>query len=84
MDLTQFKDLLNTRYSWPCEYAFKFVIPQNKEQELLGLLPLSKLQKKPSAKGNFISITAQRSFNSADEVIQVYQKVSNIDGIIAL
>ncbi len=39
---------------------------------------------KASAKGNYISVTFQMMMPSSDAVIEVYERVSTIKGLIAL
>lgn len=84
METSSFRELLNTRHQFPCEYAFKFVVPVTKEEELMGMLPLTKVKRKESSKGNYVSVTASRRFNDVDEVMNIYDRVSKIEGIISL
>ncbi len=84
MDKTKFKDLLNKNYTWPCIYIFRFVIPFTELSELERILPKEGMKFKPSKMGNYISVVIKMTMNSADEVIEIYKKVSHIKGIISL
>lgn len=84
METSSFRELLNARHQFPCEYAFKFVVPVAKEGELLGLLPLTKVSRRESSKGNYVSVTASRRFSNVDEVMAVYERVSKVEGVISL
>ncbi len=80
----KFKILLDESYSWPDYYKFKFIVPAVKKDELLRLLPKGKPLEKDSKKGNYVSITLRVLVNSSDEVLSVYESVSQIKGIISL
>ena len=84
MDTSKFKALLDDRHQWPCEYTFKFVVPADKEDELAAFFEASETIKKNSKTGKFISFTIVRLMNSSDEVIEVYTKVSEVEGVVSL
>jgi putative lipoic acid-binding regulatory protein len=80
-----FQEKLDKHYAWPALYMFKFIVPLNKQEELRQLFPLHITStEKHSEKGNYISLTYQMMMPSSESVIEVYRKVSVIDGIIAL
>lgn len=88
MDADRFLSLrskLDKHYAWPALYMFKFIVPAGKEEALRQLFPLhiTSMEKK-SEKGNYISLTYQMMMPSSESVIQVYQRVSVIEGIVAL
>ncbi len=83
--LDRIKNLLESEESFPLQYTFKFIVPSARLANILSLFPEEEqLSTKPSAKGNYISVTIIRSVNSADEVIKVYQSVSVIEGVLSL
>lgn len=82
--LESFRDKLDKHYAWPSLYIFKFIVPSGKEEELRNHFPAHEVSERSSANGNYTSITIQMMCPSSDFVIEVYQKVSGIDGIIAL
>ena len=79
-----FKEKLEEQYSWPAVYMFKFIVPEKKEAEVIKLFPNDDLKKKSSSGGKYISFTATRMMQSSDEIINIYNKANNIEGIIAL
>lgn len=80
-----FREKLDKHYAWPALYMFKFIVPVHKQEELRMLFPLHiTSQEKRSEKGNYVSLTYQMMMPSSDSVIEVYKKVSGIEGIVAL
>lgn len=79
-----FKTKLDEHYSWPALYIFKFIVPCGKVEELKNLFPLHTSTEKPSTQGKYVSITFNMMMPSSDAVIEVYERVSKIEGIIAL
>lgn len=78
------REKLDQYYTWPALYTFKFVVPKGKEDELKALFPTHESTERQSKKGNYTSITINMMMPSSDAVIEVYQKVSTIEGIISL
>jgi hypothetical protein len=79
-----FKKILDDQHDWPTEYLFKFIAPVDKKNELAQLLPDSDFHLRPSSKGNYISLSAKVMMNSSEEVISIYEKAYEIEGIISL
>lgn len=84
MDFEAFRLKLDQIHSWPTLYMFKFIVPNGKQAVVKELFPLHTTTEKESKNGNYISLTLQMMMPSADAVIDVYKKVSAIEGIIAL
>ena len=82
--IESFSEKLDQLHSWPTLYMFKFIVPKSKEAEVRSLFPLHTPTEKESKNGNYISLTLQMMMPSSKAVINVYQKVSTIEGIIAL
>lgn len=82
--IASFREKLDQHYSWPSLYMFKFIVPAGREQEVKALFIQHEVREKQSAKGNYTSITAQMMMPSAEAVIAVYQRASEIPGIVAL
>jgi len=78
------REKLDQHYSWPSLYTFKFIVPKGKEEEVKKLFPKHEPTERQSKNGNYTSITINMMMPSSDAVIEVYQKVSSIEGIIAL
>jgi putative lipoic acid-binding regulatory protein len=82
--LQAFKEKLDQHYAWPVLYVFKFIVPKEQEVTLRDLFPTQSVTEKSSANGNYTSFTIQMMCPSSDVVIEVYEKVENIEGLIAL
>jgi hypothetical protein len=79
-----FAEKLDNFYAWPALYTFKFIVKAGQEQDLRKLFPLHTDTAKSSKNGNYTSITFQMMMPNAQAVIDVYDKASVIEGIIAL
>ncbi|HEY3401932.1 MAG TPA: DUF493 family protein [Ohtaekwangia sp.] len=79
-----FREKLDQHYSWPSIYIFKFIVPAGKEQEVKQLFPMHTTTEKQSGKGNYTSITIQMMMPSSNAVIEIYERASKIEGIVAL
>mgnify|MGYP000860393041 CR=1 FL=1 len=82
--LESFREKLDQHYAWPSLYVFKFIVPKGKEDELKSFFPAHEVAERSSAQGNYTSLTIQMMCPSGESVIDVYQRVSGIEGIIAL
>ena len=84
-DLDKFRDLLNGEYSWPAKYTFKFIVPADREANVTGLFSTTaEVTIKPSSGGKYTSVTAQDTMDNAEQIIDIYSKASDIEGIISL
>lgn len=80
-----FKEKLDQHYAWPALYVFKFIVPMDKKGTLQELFPRHVTStEKTSGKGKYVSLTYQMMMPSSESVVEVYKKVSTIDGIVAL
>jgi hypothetical protein len=79
-----FREKLDKVYAWPSLYVFKFIVPQQKVEEVKELFPNHISREKASEKGKYISITFNMMMPSSEAVVEVYQKVKHIEGLIAL
>ncbi|HXH31584.1 MAG TPA: hypothetical protein VNJ01_12270 [Bacteriovoracaceae bacterium] len=84
MENSSFKDLLDLSYQWPDYYEFKFIVKSEDLNHCLALLPDCTVHETPSKNGNFVSISARKLINSTQEVIEIYQLMGSIKGIISL
>jgi len=82
--LNNFREKLDQHHVWPSLYMFKFIVPTGKENEVKQLFPNHTVTEKLSTKGNYTSITVQMMMPSSEAVIDVYVRVSHIEGIVAL
>jgi len=82
--LFKLKLVLDETVKFPTEYYFKFIVPVAEIHQILFLMQDMHVEKKPSAKGNYISVSGKKIVNSSDEIIVLYQRASAIKGIISL
>ena len=78
-------DLSNT---WPATYLFKFIVPSendNIDRIQLAFDSMGAVIKTTKSKtGKFTSISIDVTMKSAEEIVDKYQEVSTIKGIISL
>ena len=82
------REKLNNHYSWPSIYLFKFIIP-NDESKTTTLISFfqdetDKINLNSSSTGKYTSVSVHKKMNSAEEIIEIYEKATKIEGIIAL
>jgi len=83
----EFKQKLEKEHSFPCVYMFKFIIPaENKKMALVESLfnETADLHQKESSTGKYISLTSKQVVINADEVVEIYKKAMQIEGLMAL
>ena len=80
----RFKKLLDEESDWPTYYVFKFIVPSTQLESIEGLLEGHELQKRHSSNGKYVSVTAKIWMETSEEVIQQYNLVSTVEGIILL
>lgn len=81
------KKLEESITSFPYIYMFKFIIKSdNKTMALVEVIfdDDADIIQKQSAKGNYISITVKQVVMSIDEIISVYEKAAEIEGVMSL
>lgn len=82
--LQKFRDLLDESYQWPDYYEFKFIVKLAEKNEVLDKLPGFTITETPSKQGNYISVNARKLMKSTQEVLDVYEVMSTVKGIISL
>jgi len=82
--IDSFREKLDQHYAWPSLYIFKFIVPKGQEAELRQHFPAHDISARTSSNGNYTSFTIQMMCPSSDFVIDVYQRVAGIEGLIAL
>ncbi|MBA2403472.1 MAG: hypothetical protein H0V66_01765 [Bdellovibrionales bacterium] len=80
----QFIDLLEQTYQWPDYYEFKFIIKIDDKFLVLDKLEGFLVTEIPSKQGNYIAVHARKLIKNTQEVVDVYQTMSTIKGIISL
>ncbi|WMJ74423.1 DUF493 family protein [Cytophagaceae bacterium ABcell3] len=69
---------------WPSFYMFKFIVPRTSEEEIFKIFNQEDIKTRLSRNGKYISITAYQYMNSEDDVIDVYEQASHVEGVISL
>ena len=83
-DKESFKAKLEAQTVFPAIYMFKFIVPNGKQEEIAALLPSNEMLVKESAKGKYVSTTIKAMMPSSDAVVDIYEKASEIEGVISL
>ena len=82
------KEELANSTVWPSEYLFKFIIPSDNHK--LAIIEKSfdnmgaVIKTNTSKNGKYTSISVNTTMKSAQAVIDKYQELSTIEGIISL
>lgn len=84
MEHPNFKDLLDQTYQWPDFYEFKFITKTADKDVVLEKLEGFQIEETPSKQGNYTAISARKLMKSTDEVIEVYQLIGSIKGVMSL
>ena len=80
----KFRDLLDQTYQWPDYYEFKFIVKFAQKDEALAHLEGFSITETPSKQGQYISINARKLIKSTQEVLDVYELMGTIKGIMSL
>ncbi len=85
---TKLRQTLVDQTKFPTTYLYKFIIP-NEEKHHKTIMKIFDFQgavitSKKSKTNKFKSFTIQVQVNNVDEIIQKYQEVSIIEGVISL
>ncbi len=78
---------LNDVHDWPSVYMFKFIFePETARLDsVTALFPAEvEILRKYSAGGKYLSLTVREVMMSAEEVVERYNKASEIQGVIIL
>jgi putative lipoic acid-binding regulatory protein len=80
----QFRELLEQNYQWPDYYVWKFIVKIEIQDHVLTHLSSHEVNVKVSEKGNYVSISARKLVTTTDEVLEVYEIISRINGVMSL
>jgi hypothetical protein len=70
--------------TWPHRYTFKFIVPGERRAELEALFAGHEYKLRASRTGKYYSLTCVRDMPDSEAVIQVYERVDEIEGSYAL
>ncbi len=82
--MENFQELLDQEHLFPGPYTFKFVVPRAKLEELTEYLEEHLTQIKISRHGNYIGVTYTVTILHSQQILDLYEEVGHIDGLIAL
>ncbi len=80
----EFKERLDQEHQWPTWYLFKFIVPSHTEAAVSKLFPVEAVSVKASSKGKYRSVSAKLMMNSSEDVMRIYEKAYQIEGVLAL
>ena len=83
----ELRNKLDETQSYPSVYMFKFIMDaDNRKIAMVENLfsENAEIRTKESGKGNYISITVQEVMMSTDEIIKIYERASEIKGVMFL
>ena len=73
---------------WPSPYLYKFIVPASNEKiaeiERIFDNTGATIQTRDSSKGNYSSVSIKVTMASPEAVIEKYQEVSKVEGVISL
>jgi uncharacterized protein len=78
---------LNDSMQFPSVYMYKFICKSNNQTIALVENMFdedSEILQRPSAKGNYYSITVKRVVMDVEEIVAIYKKAGAIEGVIIL
>ncbi len=81
-EFEKFRELLDQTYQWPDYYEFKFIVKTLDKDNVISNLEGFSLTETPSKKGTYIAISARKLMKSSQEVLDVYQVIGTIKGIM--
>ena len=79
-----FKQALDDHHQWPCPYIFKFIVPTEQLNAFNELFPNAKASTRQSKGGKYTSVTIESTMCSSQEVMLMYEKAAQVEGIISL
>jgi uncharacterized protein len=80
--IQKFRSLLDESYNWPDYYEFKFIVRTDDKGEIIAHLQGFSILETPSKKGNYVAISARKLMKSTQEVLDVYQVMGTLKGIM--
>lgn len=84
-DVESFKSKLEDQHTFPGNYTFKFIVPLEKQHDLLAVIPKdAEIVIRESSGGKYISITGKSHLPTSEAVLDVYFAANKIEGCIAL
>lgn len=74
--------------TWPSPYLYKFIVPASLEKiaeiEAVFNNMEARIETRDSSKGNYTSVSVRVVMESPEAVVEKYQEVSKVEGVISL
>lgn len=83
-DVESFRQKVESEHAFPGYYIFKFIVPADKKEDILKLLPEGKTSMRSSSGNHYVSITCKAELNSSQDVVDIYFEANKVEGSIAL
>lgn len=83
-DVESFREKVEDQHSFPGFYTFKFIVPFQKKDEILQVIPAGDLTFRESSNSKYVSITARVKLETSQAVLDVYMEAHQVEGCIAL
>ena len=86
-DLEKVRSLLWAEQKWPGIYFFKFIVPNDKvklDQVKKLFQHEDQISYRTSKDIRYIALSCKQEMKNPDEVMEIYKKAGEIDGVIAL
>lgn len=80
----QLKETLDRCHEWPCCYTFKFIVPKDSLDELLGRLEGLNPTTRESSGGKYVSVTAEPTLETVEEALEIYGRVDGVPGLMCM
>ncbi|HCX22258.1 MAG: DUF493 domain-containing protein [Flammeovirgaceae bacterium] len=83
-DIEAFRQKLEDQHEFPGQYKFKFIVPHDKREEIVEVLPFGEITYRDSSNKKYVSVTAVAEMETSQGVLDVYIEANKIEGCIAL
>ena len=83
-DYKNLEKVLDEQLDWPSEYLFKFIVPRAKKDELAAVIPADDITFRESKNGSYFSLTVRILMQSSSDVIALYKKTEQIQGVMIM
>ncbi len=87
-EFDKLRSMLEEEKDWPLDYLFKFILKSGRKEDQLKIRAFFpnnvSISFRESSKGNYLAVSITAKMNSPDEIIEVYEKASRIEGLMTL
>jgi uncharacterized protein len=79
-------EMLRNEPNWPLEYLFKFILKSNQKEnqkKIRGFFEQNvSISFRESSQGNYLAVSITAKMNDPEEIIEIYKKAAQIEGLI--